>query len=187
MAIDESGGFVVHLDPGELYVSSRPVEIHTVLGSCVSVAIFHPGRQLGAMSHGIFPFRECDHPPLGLKVCRSMGEYVSCSLRFMLSWFGHMGIESGELEVKLFGGAMMFSLPGTPQVSSLSVGRSNVAAAREIIRDEKLRLISSDVGGSWGRKIIFHSGTGAVKLKRIHRTELEPTRVPKDLSGVRSR
>lgn len=182
-----SGDIVVSLDPGELYVSSRPAEIHTILGSCVSVALFHPQRQLGAMSHGIFPFRECTHPPSGLKVCRSMGDYVSCSLKFMLAWFDHLGIPNRELDVKLFGGAAMFHLPGTPQASSTAIGRSNVETAMDMIRDQKLRLISSDVGGPWGRKIIFHSGTGKVKLKRIHRTELERTGEPKHPQGSRTR
>ncbi|HIJ84451.1 MAG: CheD [Magnetococcales bacterium] len=173
MATNLSDHQVVNLDPGELFVGTRPAEVHTVLGSCVSVVLFHPHHRMGAMSHGKLPTRPCNQPYCGLKICRMMGDFVSCSLHFMLSWFYQMGIPGKELEVKLFGGAMMFSIPNNPQEQSIAVGKRNVETAMDIIRAEKLHLIASDVGGPWGRKLVFHTGTGEVKLQRIRKTVFE--------------
>lgn len=102
-----------------------------------------------------------------------MGDFVSCSLHFMLAWFYQMGVPGKELEVKLFGGAMMFSLPNQKVESPLSVGKKNVETAMDIIREERLHLIASDVGGPWGRKIIFDTATGEVKLQRLRKTVTE--------------
>ncbi|MBF0109481.1 MAG: chemotaxis protein CheD [Magnetococcales bacterium] len=173
MALMEHASRFVTLDPGELFLGIRPMEVHTVLGSCVSVVLFHPHRKLGAICHGKLPSRPCDHGCNGLKVCRLMGDYVSCAFHFMLSWFDQMGIAARELEVKLFGGAMMFTLPGKTQEESIAIGRRNVEVAMDLIREKKLRLVSSDVGGPWGRRIVFHSGTGEIRLQRIRKTELE--------------
>ncbi|MBF0147422.1 MAG: chemotaxis protein CheD [Magnetococcales bacterium] len=173
MAIHGVSTRTVNLDPGEMYLGVKPVEVHTVLGSCVSVVLFHPQRRMGAMCHGKLPSRKCDHPACGLKICRAMGDFVSCSLRFMLSWFDLMGVSRKELEVKLFGGAMMFMLDNQPRERSIAVGKRNVETAMDLIRGERLHLVASDVGGPWGRRIVFHAGTGEVKLQRIRKTELE--------------
>ncbi|MBF0422535.1 MAG: chemotaxis protein CheD [Magnetococcales bacterium] len=165
---------IVYLEPGELYIGTHPTEVHTVLGSCVSVVLFHPQRRLSAMCHGKLPSRACEHSPArGMKVCRAMGDFVSCSTQFMLSWFHQMGIATKELDVKLFGGAMMFSLPGKEEESSIAVGKRNVEVAMDLIRRERLHLIASDVGGPWGRKIIFNTSNGEVKLQRIRKTEAD--------------
>lgn len=163
----------VRLDPGELCLLPRPSEVETILGSCVSVVLFHPNSGLGAMSHGKFPERQCQQPNCGLKICRDMGNYVSCSLLFMLSYYTHQGVPYRELEVKLFGGAMMFTSPGQSDSSIGAIGKRNIEVAMEIIRTRHLRLVSSDIGGPWGRRIIFNTEAGEVKLQRIRKTVQE--------------
>lgn len=174
MSIFETTPPSVYLEPGELFVGTRPTEVYTVLGSCVSLVLYHPKTKLSAMGHGKLPSRSCSHSTAnGVKVCRMMGDFVSCSTYFMLSWFTQMGVPSKELEAKLFGGAMMFSLPGKTESPSVAIGKKNVETAMEMIRKERLHLVASDVGGPWGRKIFFHTGSGEVKLQRLRKTELD--------------
>ncbi|MBF0419256.1 MAG: chemotaxis protein CheD [Magnetococcales bacterium] len=176
MGILETTPASVYLEPGELFVGTRPTEVCTVLGSCVSLVLYHPQTKLSAMGHGKLPSRSCSHGSAnGVKVCRMMGDFVSCSTHFMLSWFHQMGIPSKELEAKLFGGAMMFNLPGKEEASTVAIGKRNVETAMDMIRKERLHLVASDVGGPWGRKIFFHTGSGEVKLQRLRKTELDLT------------
>ncbi|MBF0178646.1 MAG: chemotaxis protein CheD [Magnetococcales bacterium] len=165
---------MVRLDPGELFIGSTPAEVHTVLGSCVSVVIHHARLRLGAICHARKPDRECYHDKHGLKVCQDLGDYVSCSLHFMLAWFDQRGVPRQELDVKLFGGSMMFNnIPQTDVTPSLNMGKRNVDTAMTIIRSQRLHLTASDVGGPWARQIIFQTDTGEIRLKRIRQSMQE--------------
>src|SRR5487761_2044785 len=41
----------IFLQPGEYYVGAAGCRIRTLLGSCVSVTLWHPVMRIGAMSH----------------------------------------------------------------------------------------------------------------------------------------
>ncbi|MEO5349065.1 MAG: chemotaxis protein CheD [Magnetococcus sp. YQC-3] len=165
---------MIRLDPGELFISTRPAEVHTILGSCVSVTFYHPRLKQGAICHGRKPSRDCQSTPSGLKICRELGDYVSCSLAFMLAYFNQQGVAHQEMEVKLFGGAMMFNnLAATNDNAVLTLGKRNIDTAMDFIRNQRLHLTSSDVGGPWARQIIFNTATGEIKLKRVRSTVQE--------------
>lgn len=162
----------IRLDPGEVFISTQPTQIHTVLGSCVSLILYHPRSKQGAISHGRKPTQECDHSIHGWKICKNLGDYVDCSMEFMLSYFAQKGIQPPELVIKLFGGALMSACtPGTTtDYSVMTMGKRNSDRAMELLQTKKLHLMTSDCGGQWTRQIIFNSHTGEVKLKRIHTT-----------------
>ncbi|MBF0125659.1 MAG: chemotaxis protein CheD [Magnetococcales bacterium] len=166
--------YLLRLDPGELFISTEPTEVHTLLGSCVSIVFFHPRLRQGAICHGKRPSRECSRHGCGLKICRQLGDYVSCSLEFMLAYFDQKGVPRQELEVKLFGGALMFNSPGiSMDAPMLSMGQRNIDTAMEFIRSRRLHLTASDIGGPWARQIQFFTDSGEIRLKRIRKSPLE--------------
>lgn len=140
------------LRPGQAYLGDRPALVSTVLGSCVSVTMFHPSRP-GCICHALMPSK----PESGEK---DVFHYVDSSLAHMLGGLLSLRVPRAEIEVKLFGGSNTFSGKAT-------VGQSNVTAALRFIEEERLRLCASDVGGRTGRKIVFNTGTGRVFLKRL--------------------
>ncbi|MBF0184416.1 MAG: chemotaxis protein CheD [Magnetococcales bacterium] len=163
----------VWLDPGELFIGVG-AEVHTVLGSCVSLIVHHPRSRLGAICHGKRASRSCEHPAGGVKVCREMGDYLSCVMPFLLASFEQRGISRQELEVKLFGGAMMFT--GTAphlDLPGFTVGKRNVDTAMSFIRAHHLHLTASDVGGPWARQLIFTTSNGEIRLRRIRSSAQE--------------
>lgn len=156
----------IYLRPGEIAIVREPTLISTILGSCVSFTFHHPARLLAGMCHALLPHGNGDR---GLR-------YVDSSGRHLLEAFLRLGIRREEIVVKLFGGADMFE----PRGEGLppSVGAQNVAAAKAFLEEEGLRLRSSDVGGRRGRKILFHTATGDVLLRRLNRQE-----IPHDCAG----
>ncbi|MBF0272477.1 MAG: chemotaxis protein CheD [Magnetococcales bacterium] len=167
---------IIRLDPGELFIGTAPAEVHTVLGSCVSITFYHSRLRQGAICHARKPVHYCPRSDSGLKICRELGDHVQCSLEFMLAWFDHKGVSRQELEVKLFGGGMMFTnLPAARDNPMLSMGKRNVDTAMEFIRVSRLHLTASDVSGPWARQIVFYTDSGEIKLKRIRKSiqELE--------------
>ncbi len=160
----------IYLKPGEMYFTTEQAIVTTVLGSCVSVTMFHRQQAIGAICHGLLPrcgeIKSCDGECLeGLK-------YVECAIRRMIRRFDSSGVMRSDIEVKLFGGADMFGVK-KGDTSALTVGRENIVIAKSVIEADGLRITASDTGGSNGRKILFYTHTGDVYVKRIKRTACE--------------
>ncbi|RNC71009.1 MAG: chemotaxis protein CheD [Desulfuromonadales bacterium] len=143
----------VYLKPGEIHFATSPTVVTTVLGSCVSVTMFSRATGSAAICHALLP----EGP-------RSDAfRYVDTSIVHMLEMFSFSGIPRRSLEVKVFGGADMMAVGG----SRLGVGRRNVQIAAQVLEAEGLDVTVSDVGGTRGRKLLFHTGTGEVLLRRL--------------------
>jgi chemotaxis protein CheD len=84
--------------------------------------------------------------------------------RYMLTY----GLLPREIEVKLFGGAALIGTSRYREMSN-SIGQQNVKAAIDTINSCGLLLKIMDVGGAFGRKIIFNTWTGEVLLKRLNK------------------
>lgn len=150
-----------YLFPGELACHEMPTEISTILGSCVAITLFCPRLGVGAMCHAVLP--------------HSQGEenvrYVDRALVHMLAQFDQRGVGRHEIEAKLFGGAqMLFHLePRRNGNRRPSVGDQNIAAAKTALLREGITLSATEIGGSLGRKLLFHTHTGKVFLKKLNR------------------
>jgi chemotaxis protein CheD len=152
------------LKPGEMVLSAQPMLITTLLGSCVAVTMFSPRLKLGAICHALLPRcnREescCNH---------ESGKYVECAIERMLEELHARGVPNSEIDAKLFGGSDMFD---TVEGRRLSVGRQNLEMAQATLEHAGIRVLTQDLGGPRGRKIIFHTHTGEVLLKRMRKTE----------------
>jgi len=153
------------LKPGEMVVSSEPMLVTTLLGSCVAVTMFSPRLRLGAICHALLPSCRRDQP------CshHDSGKYVECAVALMRGELNARGVPDSEIEAKLFGGSDMFALLDGRR---LSVGRQNIEMALQVLEAASLRVVTRDLGGPRGRKIIFHTHTGEVYLKRLRKTEI---------------
>ena len=146
----------IYLKPGELVVTGEPVMITTVLGSCISVTMFHPKTGTAAICHGMLPNGDGSD---NLK-------YVDTSFRYMMRYFYQLKIARKEIQVKIFGGADMFS-SSSQSVRNLTVGWQNISAANRCLKEYGLIPKASDVGGKKGRKLIFKTDTGIVYIKKL--------------------
>ncbi len=154
----------IYLKAGEMLFSGESSAVMTVLGSCLSVTMFHRRSGFAAICHGLLPRcpkgRHCDAR------CGQRAKYVECIVPWMVRQFTEVGVNLREIEVKVFGGADMFSSSGNGR-AALSIGKQNIEAALEAIEKAGLRVFSRDVGGARGRKIFFNTQTGEVLLKRL--------------------
>ena len=157
----------IYLRPGEYYFGRRPALIHTVLGSCVAVSVYHRHTGLAAICHAVQPGGEFDCA--GSDRDTQPPRYVRCVVPAMIQAFLSHKVSLSELEVKLFGGATLIGNP-VDDGNVNSVGALNVAAARQIIAESGLVLHAVDVGGHAGRKLIFSTQTGVVLMKRMQNT-----------------
>jgi len=155
----------VTLQPGELHVARRPSILQTILGSCIGVTFWNERVGAGALCHGVLP--RCPKEwPEGADA--SFGHrYVDFSIQFLARTFDALGVPRQEVEVKVFGGSDV--LPVLEARSNRpTVGALNTETALAILGEEGLSVRAYDLGGTRGRKIHFHTGTGEVLVYRLN-------------------
>lgn len=156
---DGMNNSVIYLKPGEMYFGETPGTVTTVLGSCIAIVMHNRRLRLGAICHAMLPDGICDEGGL---------RYLNCALTEMLDRFLARGVGCAEIEVKLFGGGDVL-MPAGGGTRGKTVGRQNIETAMELIEREGLKLVSYDLGGPSGRKILFRTDTGEVLVKRLRK------------------
>lgn len=156
-----------YLRAGQLLISWSPCEITTVLGSCVAVTFFCAPLGLGGVCHALLPGLR--HGDSAADLPRpERWRYVECAVPELIDCFCPPGVRSNRVEVKLFGGSQLLTPRGS-EPSATSVGAGNVAAARRLLAAAGLTIAAEDVGGDRGRKVIFNTATGDVRVKLLGR------------------
>jgi chemotaxis protein CheD len=152
------GRELVIIHPGEYYSAKDELVISTVLGSCISVALYDPSGKGGGLNHFMLP-----GAMRSSLVADQNAKYGMYAMDLLVNDLMKLGVERRALVAKVFGGAAVLQ-----QCSAVSkVPESNVRFAFEYLADEGIRIVSSDVGGTEPRKIYFYPDSGRVLLKRI--------------------
>ena len=153
----------IFLQPGECYVGDADCRIRTLLGSCVSVTLWHPAMRIGAMSHFLLAER-------GAEGAFALdGRYGEEAMRLMLRELVRAGVDPMQCEAKIFGGGDMF--PGTMRSGALNIGRKNGEKARRLLRGFGFRIVSESLFGIGHRQIIFDVASGDVWARQVKLTD----------------
>jgi len=145
----------VVLNPGEFHFGGGRTRISTLLGSCVSITLWHPRQRIGGMCHFMLCGRQRPAAaPLD-------GRYADEAFALFLERVAAAGTQATAYQAKLFGGAnMLRDLAG----ENIDIGRRNVARARELLAMHNIALLSEHVAGSGRRKLHFDLWSGDVWL-----------------------
>lgn len=141
---------------GGYHAGKEPTVIHTVLGSCVAVCLLDPASRIGGMNHILLPGRA------DMKHFDCSARYGINAMELLINRIMRLGGRRENLVAKIFGGAHLL-----PSISlENGTGRKNVEFVQEFLRLESIETVSMDVGGTQYRKILLHTDTGEVLLKR---------------------
>lgn len=167
---DASHGFYsAKILPGQYYVSKNDELISTVLGSCISVCATDRVAGVSGMNHFMLPLYSENHKDSwGSTVISAETRYGNFAMEHMINDIIKFGGVKSRLELKVIGG-------GRVMEKMTDVGLRNIAFVYDYIANERLQLISEDVGDRYPRKVIFHVKTGKVKvrkLKKVNNTTL---------------
>ena len=161
-----------YLAIGEVYIASKPIEVWTVLGSCVAITLYNKRLKISAICHAQLPDKghsnticsdSCTNPCFTNLPPDNLLKYVSCSLNYMVDELSKMGIKNREIETGLYGGSNIFGFKFT--FRQKSIGEQNIDIARKMLSKYGLHISDENVGGSVGRKILFNSSSGKVQVK----------------------
>lgn len=144
----------VFLNPGEFYFGEGHTRISTLLGSCVSITLWHPRRRIGGMCHYMLTERSRKSDTLD-------GRFGSEAFELFLQHVEAAGTRPSEYQAKLFGGANMLA---SPTGKTMDIGPRNIAHGRALLASRNIALMVEHVGGSGRRKLHFDVWSGDVWL-----------------------
>lgn len=136
---------------GEYFVGNKDYVVNTLLGSCVSIILWHPVKKIGSMSHCLNPTRlKENNSPLDAKYCDEAIDIMLNKLKFM-------GVNTQECQAKIFGGASM-----SEGYKNVQTGIRNVEFTIRQLRKYNIPIVGQDTLGNKHRKIIFYVESGKV-------------------------
>lgn len=143
-----------YLQPGGIRFGGSGTRIHTLLGSCVAIVLWHPQRRVGGMCHFMLPQRRGEH------AATLDGRYADEALSLMLDEVDALQAHADEFRVSVYGGGNMF--PNIGAANRLHVGKQNVLAAWQLLSHYGLTCHESDVEGIGHRKLTFDIASGEI-------------------------
>ncbi|XHS80116.1 chemotaxis protein CheD [Burkholderiaceae bacterium UC74_6] len=150
----------IFLMPGEHFTGDARHRISTLLGSCVSITLWHPKMQLGAMSHFLLPGTGAEHRQ------PASARYGADALKMMVADLAVRSCDARECEAKVFGGGAMFELP---ERLGKDIGRRNGEAALSMLREAGITVVSESLFDAGHRRIAFSVRTGEVWVRHEQR------------------
>ena len=162
----------VVLQIGDFHFGGGRTRIRTLLGSCVSITMWHPRMKIGGMCHYLLPRRGSTEVALGA----SEGNYAEGAMQLFMRELRRTRTRPEEYVVKLFGGGSMFkdandrgdafADPRESAAAALNVAEQNVRAGRELLAANGFSITAEQVGGYGSRLLIFEVWSGDVWLRR---------------------
>lgn len=149
----------VFLRPGQYFVGDQRHHIRTVLGSCVSITLWHPQLRIGAMSHFLLSHSSTRHNSRLLDP-----RYGEGALRVMLRDLEQLRVPPTECVAKVFGGGSMFP---AHTAGGVAIGRRNGEHARLMLEHHGLSIASESLFGEGHRQIVFDVATGDVWSRQL--------------------
>lgn len=134
---------------GESKVSTDPdVVFSTVLGSCIAVCLHDPHATVGGMNHFLLPGGQ-DTGPKDMR-------YGVHAMEILINELLKSGARRHRLVARLFGGASVIK-------NRSNIGQSNIDFAADFLRNENIRCLDRNVGGTVARRVKLHAVTGRVE------------------------
>ncbi len=149
---------ITYIFVGECYIGGGNDIICTVLGSCIAICLYDKKRHIGGMIHYLLPEMSNNRD-----VNLSILHFGDSSIEYLINKLLLKGADKQMLVAKIFGGANI----SDTVTENESVGHKNIIAARNILKMNKINILTEDVGLEISRKIYFLPGSNKVFLKEV--------------------
>jgi len=147
------------LYPSALFASKEPYLVTTILGSCVAVCFWDKIKKVGGINHYMLPLWNGQ----GL----ASPKYGNIAINKLHEKMLQLGSTKENLQAKIFGGGEVIETT----VYQYSIGQRNIEIAENTLRELNINIVASSIGGKKGRKILFDTSTGEVRLKFINSSQ----------------
>ncbi len=149
-----------YLLPGALKFSRKPMEITTLLGSCISVCLWDTRLKHGRINHYMMPFWN----GTGL----ASPKYGNIAIEKLIVSLLYYGSRREDLVAKVFGGAAVLN----SHECIFNIGERNIDIQERMLKQAEIEVVAKSLGGDKGRKLIFNTHTGVAKMKYVKKTKI---------------
>ncbi|MEP7013291.1 MAG: chemotaxis protein CheD [Acidobacteriota bacterium] len=153
----------IYVTPGGFSIARTPTAISTILGSCVSVCLWDPERQVGGLNHFLLPH--------WVEGGGASWRYGNAAIEGLIDAVVASGAREANLHAKVFGGARVLAAfagaNGSAAGHAGHLGGRNVEVAQQTLRRRAIPIVAEAVGGERGRKLIFHTDDGSAWVKLL--------------------
>ena len=137
------------------------------IGSCLVITFYDPKHKISALAHTMLYARRLSSEVRSSKNERRKTDpdespdtkYADTAIDEVLKRIESLGAKRENVEVKLIGGANMFSAFESDFV------KENITRVREKMKKAGIAIVGECVGGSQGRSVEFSVTTGIVTVK----------------------
>ena len=151
---------VIRVGMADLNICKAPDIIITLgLGSCIGLTFYDPVTKIGGMVHYMLP------DSTQMRNNSNIAKFADTGIEELLRRVVGAGANRGRLVAKIAGGAKMFEVSGMSNVGN--IGERNAIAAKEKLKELKIRLIAEDTGLNYGRTVELHCETGEFYIKSV--------------------
>ena len=153
---------IIKVGMADAKVSHNPAVLVTIgLGSCVGIALYDPGAKVGGLAHIMLPSSKRasngDINPM---------KYADTGIELTIKKMIELNALKRRITAKIAGGAHMFAC-ARESSSFLKIGDNNVAAVKEKLAQEGIKLLAEDTGSNYGRTVELHTIDGKYVIKTI--------------------
>ncbi|MBB5336553.1 chemotaxis protein CheD [Pectinatus brassicae] len=145
-------------------VSKAPDKIVSYgLGSCIGITLYDSVSKVGGLVHIMLP------DSTQARATENLAKFADTGIPLLLKEVLALGAIKSRLVAKLAGGAQMFQFAGTSDI--MSIGNRNAQFAKETLQKNSIRIVSEDLGGTYGRTVELDLENGLYKIKTINKGE----------------
>lgn len=149
-----------HVPPGGIVLVRDGTTLVAVAGPGVAVCFWNESHEVACLAH----FAE----PSTYDPARATARYGNVALPTAVSLVREV-VGASEVEAQIFGGAFQ-------EEGDRTMSEANIEMARRILSAKGVRIVSEDVGGRKGRKIVFQGSSGHVAVVKVHKLRAEDWR-----------
>lgn len=146
-----------YLHAGQIFVDREPTIVTTIVGSCIAVCLWDASSGIGGVNHYLLASAPNGSAPIA--------RFGSTAIPALVDRLLRMGAKKERLEAKIFGGACV--MPTLKSAGGGSLGARNIEIAQQLLASMSIPIVASDVGGTRGRKVIFHTQDGTAWVKHL--------------------
>jgi chemotaxis protein CheD len=153
-----------YLKPGYIFLNREPSIISTAIGSCVMVSLWDSSRKYGGAANYSYPFIDDKK--------RATACYGNVAVSHLIRMFLGEKANIQNISAQIFGGASL-----RQSIECAEVAKENIRIARSVLGRFRIRIVSEDVGGDVGRKLVYNTFSNEAivfKAKKLRREDWYP-------------
>jgi len=148
----------VRVYTGDVATSTRPVVMHTLLGSCVAVCLYDPIFSAGGMNHILLP---------GTHLNDRSTRFGVYAMELLINELMKQGGDRHKFVAKAFGGANVMK-----GLTMATVGDDNAEFVLEFLAAERIPLVAQRLGGDQAVHVYFRTDSGKAIVHSVDGSRL---------------